>query len=95
MGRGADRILEERDDCLNVFIHADIEARKQRVLERGEVDGKNIEKMLRDKDSKRRVFYRSFASREWGMCENYHLSLDSGAIGIEACADIIAEAAKK
>ena len=91
IGRGADHILSERDDCLNVFIHSDITLRAERALSRGDINGKNIEKILRDKDSKRRVYYRSFTSREWGACENYHISLDSGLLGIERCAEIIAD----
>ena len=66
----------------------------RRVLEAyGETDVK-IEKRLTDKDARRRVFYRSFSMREWGALENYHLMLDSGMIGLENCADIIAKVAK-
>ncbi len=89
IGRGADYILREREDCLNVFIRADMGFRARRVLENyGETDVK-IEDRLHDKDVRRKVFYRSFAMREWGACENYNLMLDSGAIGIKKCADII------
>lgn len=95
MGRGADYILREREDCLNVFIRADMGFRARRVLENyGETDVK-IEDRLHDKDVRRKVFYRSFAMREWGACENYNLMLDSGAIGIEKCADIICSIVKE
>lgn len=89
MGRGADYILKDRDDCLNVFIRADMRFRAERVIERYGETEKRIEDRLRDKDTRRKVFYRSFTMREWGVCENYHVSLDSGVIGIENCADII------
>lgn len=89
MGRGADYILREREDCFNVFIRADMDFRAKHVIDNyGETDVK-IEDRLRDKDVRRKVFYRSFAMREWGVCENYNLMLDSGAIGIEKCAEII------
>ena len=90
MGRGADYILRDREDCFNVFVRASIDFRAKHVLENyGETDVE-IEDRLKDKDVRRKVFYRSFAMREWGACENYNLMLDSGAIGIEKCADIIA-----
>jgi hypothetical protein len=57
-----------------------------------EIYGKNEKKTedrIKDKDTKRRVFYRSFTMREWGDIENYNLVLDSGVVGIENCADII------
>lgn len=94
MGRGADYILRERDDCFNVFVRADMNFRAKHVLEMyGETDVK-IEDRLHDKDVRRKVFYRSFAMREWGACENYNLMLDSGAIGIEKCAEIICSVVK-
>ena len=93
IGRGADYILREREDCLNVFIRADIAFRAKRVTEiYGDV-GKKIESYLEDKDTRRRVFYHSFTMREWGVIENYNLVLDSGSIGIENCADIICKVA--
>ena len=94
VGRGADYVLRDREDCLHVFIRADIQSRAERVVKMyGETDVK-IEDRLRDKDTKRRVFYRSFTLRDWGVCENYHLSLDSAKIGIEKCVDIIVSIAK-
>ena len=94
IGRGADYILRDRDDCLNVFVRADMKFRANRVIKNyGETDVK-IEDRLRDKDARRRVFYRSFAMREWGAMENYNLMLDSSVIGIEKCADIICQIVK-
>lgn len=94
VGRGADYILRNREDCLHVFIRADIASRAERVVKLyGETD-KKIEDRLRDKDTKRRVFYRSFTLRDWGVCENYHVSLDSAAVGIDKCVDIIVDIVK-
>ena len=94
IGRGADYILRDRDDCLNVFIRADVQFRAARILDIYGDDGKKIESRLEDKDQRRRVYYRSFTMREWGVIENYNLMLDSSAIGIEKCADIICDIAK-
>ena len=92
IGRGADYILRDREDCFHVFVRADIRFRAKRVIETyGESEVK-IEDRIRDKDTRRRVFYRSFAMRDWGVCENYHLMLDSSVIGMERCAQIICDA---
>ncbi len=89
VGRGADYILRDREDCLHVFIHADLKFRAERIVRLyGETD-KTPEERLRDKDAKRKVYYKSFTMRDWGVCQNYHLSLDSSVIGIENCVDII------
>ena len=95
VGRCADYILGDRDDCLNVFIYADKDYKAKRIVELYGVTDKSPEKRLNDKDSKRKVNYKYFTGREWGKPENYHISLNSAYFGQEECAEIIAELAKK
>lgn len=90
VGRCADYILRERDDCLNVFVYADTAYKAKRIVELYGVTDKSPEKRLADKDGKRRVNYKYFTGREWGDTANYHLCLDSSYFGSEKCADIIA-----
>ena len=94
IGRGADYILRDRDDVLNVFIYADMKHKADRVLSVYGANEKKIEDRIKDKDTKRKVFYRSFTMREWGVYTNYNLMLDSGMIGLERCADIVCDVAK-
>ena len=92
IGRGADYILRERDDCFNVFVRADMDSKIKRVEQMYGQTDKKTEDRIKDKDTKRRVFYRSFTMRDWGDIANYNLVLDSGVIGIEKCAEIICDA---
>lgn len=94
VGRCADYILRERDDCLNVFIYANDEYRKERIVKLyGERDA-TPQKRIEDKDARRKVNYKYFTGRNWGDTENYHICLDSSVIGHDKCVDIIAEIAK-
>ncbi len=92
VGRCADYILRDRDDCLNIFIHAPTGYKAKRIVELYGVTDKSPEKRLEEKDARRRVNYKYFTGREWGLTENYHISLDSGVLGEEKCIDIIADA---
>ena len=94
IGRGADYILRDREDCLNVFIYADMKFKSERVLAVYGKTERKIEDRIKDKDTKRRVFYRSFTMREWGVYSNYHLMLNSGTIGLDRCRDIICDVAR-
>lgn len=94
VGRCADYILRDRDDCLNVFIHANKEYRAKHIVERYGVRDKSPEKRLEEKDGKRKVNYKYFTGRVWGSVENYHISLDSSVLTPEKCVDIIADLAK-
>lgn len=94
VGRCADHALQEREDCMHAFIHADKEFRAHRIVELYGERKENPQKRLKEKDDKRRVYYRHYAGREWGAAENYHISLNSGKIGIDQCVSILAQLAK-
>lgn len=92
VGRCADYILRERQDCLNAFIHAPKEQRAERIVKLYGESDVAPRKRLEDKDARRRVNYRHFTGGEWGAVQNYHIALDSGMLGIETCVKIIADA---
>lgn len=92
VGRCADYIFKDRQDCLNVFVYADKKFRAERIVKQYGENAVAPEKRLADKDKKRRLNYRYFTEREWGKCENYHLSIDSGFLGIENAASLIVNA---
>lgn len=95
VGRCADYILKDRDDCLNAFIHADKVFRAKRIVEQYGERPDKPEKRLKDKDTRRGTYYKHYTGRTWGVMQNYHICLDSGMIGVEECADLIAGLAKK
>lgn len=89
VGRCADYILSDRADCLNVFIHADVQFKKDRIVRLYGETEEDPEKRLWDKDTKRSVNYRYYTDKEWGKAENYHICLDSSEFGIDRCVEVI------
>ena len=94
VGRCADYILRDRDDCFNVFICSDLDKKVERIVRLyGETDEKP-EKRLADKDKKRRANYKYYTDQVWGLAQNYHLCLNSGEIGIDKCTELIVDLVK-
>mgnify|MGYP002673719852 CR=1 FL=1 len=91
VGRCADYILQDKADCLKVFIHADMKFRAERIVNVYGEREQSPEERLLDKDKRRAVYHRFYTNMKWGHAQNYHLTLDSGVLGIDKCADIIAE----
>ena len=91
VGRCADFILKDRPDTLHIFIHSDMEHRAERIVRLYGQSEKTPEQRLRDKDKKRAVNYEHYTGREWGKSQNYTLTLNSGAIGVERCVDLLAD----
>lgn len=89
VGRCADYILRDREDVLNVFVHAPKTCRAERIVKvYGETDTKP-EKRLREKDKKRAINYRYYTEQGWGYAANYHITLDSSRFGIEGCVNLL------
>lgn len=87
IGRCADFILRERDDVYNVFIYSDMDNRIERIKKL--YPDVNPEKIIKDKDKKRSAYYAHFTEMEWGEARHYDLCLNSSALGIDKCVDII------
>ena len=89
VGRCADCVLQDKADCLKVFIHADMAFRAERIVKVYGEREESPEQRLRDKDKRRAAYHRFYTNMKWGYAENYHLTLDSGVLGIDRCVDII------
>ena len=89
VGRCADYILREREDCLNVFIFADNESKIERAEKYFNITREEAPVVLKKKDKARANHYKYYTDQEWGMASNYDLCLNSGLIGIEGCVKAI------
>ena len=83
VGRCADMVLE---NSVNLFIYAKMKDRIRRMnsLETG-VDPVKMESRIREVDRKRKDYYQYYTGNEWGKAQNYHLSLESGLVGVDGC----------
>ena len=92
IGRCADYVLRQRRDLLNLFVHADMESRRERVIAHPEiyhVTADNVERAIRKKDKQRADYYNFFTHGDWGSADNYHVALDTGYLGVEGAAETI------
>ena len=91
VGRCADYILQDKADCLKVFIHASMEFRAERIVREFGEREVSPEQRLKDKDKRRAAYHRFYTNMKWGRAQNYHITLDSGELGIDKCVDLITE----
>ena len=90
VGRCADRILKDRDDVLRVFIHADEEFRAHRIVEvYGELEGADPYDRMLEKDKLREGYYERYTRTQWGDARNFHLTLNSGELGLDFCVKLL------
>ncbi|MDO5853272.1 MAG: cytidylate kinase-like family protein [Thermoplasmata archaeon] len=89
VGRSADYVLSDRKDVVNVFVTAPMADRIKRSAARNGISEKDAYKRIREKDAGRADYYLRFTGRTWGDASNYHITLNSGPIGVEGVADMI------
>lgn len=77
-----------------MFIHASLPERASRIVKLYGETEKSPEKRLEEKDKRRKLYYNHHTGQEWGMSQNYHLTLDSVTISIETCVDLIVSLVK-
>ena len=91
VGRCADYILRDEANCLRVFIHADDEKRAERIVKVYGETKDTPKKRIADKDKRRREYYQLHTNTKWGDAVNYHITLDSGELGLETCVKLLTE----
>lgn len=83
MGRCSDYALKDFSNVLNVFISAPFEARVKRAEEVYGITAKHSADYVKRIDKQRTSYYNYYTDKRWGQPQNYHLCIDSTALGIE------------
>ena len=94
VGRGAQAMLAERADALHVFCHAARAALISRVMERERLGADEAAVLVDETNAHREMWVKSHWDRSWKRPENYHLSINTGWLGIRGASDVIVFAAR-
>lgn len=94
IGRCADYVLRDNPNCLNVFIHADLENRIKRATSSYNLPLAKCDDVIQKTDKKRATYYNYYTSRKWGRSENYDLCINSSCLGVAKSAEVIVDFAK-
>ena len=89
VGRCADYALAENPDCINVFIHADMDFRIRNICKKLDVTDNKARDIINKTDKQRASYYNYYTSKKWGDAKSYNLSLDAGRLGIDNCVEMI------
>ncbi|MDD5790000.1 MAG: cytidylate kinase-like family protein [Spirochaetia bacterium] len=93
VGRNANQILQEFDDSLHIFVHANLWWRVE-YLKNNRMQGVPEEKILKDiekVDRKRCKYCTYYTNTEFGDSRFYDLCLNSAKLGIDRCVETIVE----
>ena len=89
VGRCADYVLRDHKNLISVFIKASAENRIKRIVELYGVEPAKAEENIKKADKQRAAYYNDYATGTWGSVDNYHLCVDTGALGIDGAVELI------
>lgn len=96
LGRAGVFVLKGRAGVLHVRLDSDVEARRRAAMAREDLDYKTAATQQQAADQARRSYISHFYPRAgaWDDPRHYHLVIDSTAISIHTCVELITQAAR-
>jgi CMP/dCMP kinase len=95
VGRGAQCLLAARTDALHVFCYAPVEALMTYAVSKLGVRAEDARRIVTDMNAQREDYVKRHWKREWRDLANYHLCVNTGWLGTEAAAELIARVARE
>lgn len=95
VGRCADYALEDNDNVLKLFIHADIDKRSEIVSQKYNISLEKAKDKIIKMDKKRASYYNYYANKKWGDAKGYDICIDSLCLGIEGTIDLLIDLIQK
>lgn len=89
VGRCADYALSDNPDCINIFIHADLDVRIKNASRNLNITENKARDIINKTDKQRASYYNYYTSKKWGDSKSYNLSLDAGKLGTDNCVEMI------
>ena len=89
VGRCASYLLKDNPNNFSIFLYADKELRQKRVEELYNLSPQEAKKRIEKSDIERRKYYNSNTGMDWTDATQYHLSINTGLIGLDNAVSLI------
>ena len=92
LGRGGSILFRDYPPALHVRMIAQFTQRVQRVMKLYDLNSETAVKLVKEKDSEKRRYYRKIFDANWNNVRAYDMVLNTEKMGLEDAADIIVAA---
>lgn len=90
VGRCADYVLKDYPGCINVFICASKEDRKNRVMDKYHLLERKAAEKMKKIDRERKYYYETYSGKEWGSIQSHQILMNSSLLGKEKIVEYLA-----
>lgn len=95
IGRCADYILREHENCLNIFIHASKEDRVRRAVAKKDCEERKASDFVTKKDKQRANYYNFYSNKRWDDLQNYDITIDTSRFTVDEAVELLIDAARR
>lgn len=95
IGRCADYILREHENCLNVFVHANKEDRIRRSVMKKDCEERKAADFVTKKDKQRANYYNFYSNKRWDDLQNYDITIDTSRFTVDEAVELLMDAARR
>lgn len=95
IGRCADYILREHENCLNVFVHASKEERVRRSIAKKDCEERKASDFVTKKDKQRANYYNFYSNKRWDDLQNYDITIDTSRFTVDEAVELLMDAARR
>lgn len=90
VGRCVDYVLKDYPGCINVFICASKEDRKNRVMDKYHLSERKAAEKMKKIDRERKYYYETYSGKEWGSIQSHQILMNSSLLGKEKIVEYLA-----
>jgi len=91
VGRCSESVLKEYDAMVSMFILGEREHKIERVMERHNLSRNAAQKLMQEKDYKRKRYHNSYCEGKWGDSRNYDISVNSSRLGVDKTVEVLVD----
>jgi cytidylate kinase len=89
VGRCGFHIFRNHPNTLKIFIHADVDCRKQRIARKYDISESDAAAMIVDNDYSRELYTKTFTGSDWQDARNYDITLNVRKFGVNGAVDFL------
>ena len=89
VGRCANDVLSDEEGVRSVFVHAPIEYRTKKVMDRASIDEKEASALIKKVDKQRKYYYNYFTDKRWEDMSQYDMTINSGSMTEEEILNVL------
>ena len=83
VGRCSETVLRGNHNLISILVIGDKENKIERIMKKFNVDRKQAEDLIDEKDRRRKYYHNSHCKVKWGDSRNYDLSINSSRLSLE------------